>query len=130
MRKVLKAAATAALVLAAACGREPTAARDAGGAVPRHDVDPLSAQIWGPNPVRPNDGSCFWEGLVSGGTPPYTRTWQGGSAGGGSGQFYYTSFSTFIGPSNFIRLVVTDAAGQQVTVTTAISVSNQATPCG
>jgi len=124
------AAVTAALVLAAACGRELTAVRDAGGAAPRHDTDPLSAVIWGPNPVRLNDGSCFWEGLVSGGTPPYTRSWRGGSAFSGTGQFYYTSFSAYVGPNNIIQLIVTDAADNQVTVYKAISGSNSATPCG
>ncbi|HEX2203423.1 MAG TPA: Ig-like domain-containing protein [Longimicrobium sp.] len=85
---------------------------------------PLKVVINGPSAIRPYS-TCTWFAAASGGTPPYTYQWSGGSSGGGSGNEYTASAS-----ANFsFSVQVTDALGKVVGATKWVLVSNSAMEC-
>ena len=89
------------------------------------NVRAFYADIGGPDVVQPSV-TCAWYANVSGGTAPYSYRWLVSYTELGSGQYfeYWNSGYGFL-----LQLIVTDAAGGEVTVNRNISVDSGAMPC-
>jgi hypothetical protein len=87
----------------------------------------LTVTISPPSTVR-RFTSCTWYKSVSGGTAPYTYSWE---IEGGSGTSTSSSFTAeVLSAAADIYLTVTDANGVQKTVTKHITTSTSAPLCG
>jgi subtilisin family serine protease len=98
-----------------------------GIAPPPPPPPPLSGvTISGPSSVRPYD-TCTWAASPTGGTAPFTYNWfvNNISVGENSNQLTYTAGSV----SFTIAVDVTDATGQLVTASRAVSISTSANIC-
>lgn len=85
----------------------------------------LSVSISGGTDIQPNT-QCYWWANVSGGTPPYTYSWSGGTALSGTNAVEYSAQSA----SSFtVSVEVTDAANQRASEGSYVTVSSSAGPC-
>ena len=76
------------------------------GAGARAAQSTIVVSIFGPGTIRPNI-TCYWDTHVSGGTPPYTYQWYGGSTADPSQSDIFASASQ----SFWLDVKVTDSLG-------------------
>lgn len=115
---------TLAAVAASAC-ESTTAASGAAPAGPRRDLDPLSVEILGQSPIRPNTNCEFWASATGGsGTYLYTWTKTSPAIGTPSGA-YWTGRSS---ASFSLRVSVSDGVTTAAD-TFAVTVSQSAPSC-
>jgi hypothetical protein len=83
-----------------------------------------SVSITGPSSVRPNT-TCEWLAEASGGTPPYSWDWSGGTTIYEDEGYYLARYSS----SFTVTVQITDAAGQTATDSHSVNVSSNAPAC-
>lgn len=85
---------------------------------------PMSVTIYGPGTIR-SGNTCYWWSSVSGGTPPYTYYWYGGTSSWRTDSEFYASATR----SFYLDLKVTDATGKVAWGSRYINVTTTAGVC-
>ena len=99
--------------------------RPAADAAPATDTETLAAVIMGPGTLRTYT-QCSWYVSVSGGTPPYSYSWDA-SHGSGYG-VDDMRFGEIYGPGS-LYVTVTDYNGQDVTVRKGVNATSSGPLC-